>query len=417
MSYSDYRDPVRFEPPPPRKPKKLPLWLASALIALALIAVAAYFGLKQLTKSMREELQAVLPPAAVHVGSPLNWRVLDRSGDIDLFGAGSIGGLYIADFDADGDDEVLRVRPTRNSPVYEVDGSRRKVGIHGLAFMMGGEPWDYDRDGVSEILTETMLGDVMQGVFEGRDKAEDITVSQELPVYDLDGREVARLPVVAATPGSLIIGDFNGDGYEELLCSRPSESSKYGSSDYVAIGRDGKEVWELRVQGGISFACTGDVDGDGRDELVTSGDRMRGLVFYGSGQQPETRSVPGEHVSPTACFDIDGDGTEEILLGGQQFFNPATGSTTRLVKPPGFSGDFQLDLAAFIVVADILGDAEPEIAVAERHGNGYLLIFDATGRCVYYEEFGDLLFHVGVVRTANRDYTVIQSTERLLIYP
>jgi hypothetical protein len=417
MSYSDFRDPVRFEPPPPRAPRRFPLWLASALVFLVLIAIAGYFFLKDMTSSFRREMQAVLPPAAVHVGSPLSWRTLERSGDIALFSQGSLGGLYIADFDGDGDDEVLRVHPANSSPLYEVNGGKSTCGIHGLEFMMGGEPWDYDRDGVSEILTETMLGDVMQGVFSGTDKPEDLPLSQELPVYNLKGRSVARLPVVASTPGSLIIGDFDGDGWDDLLCSRPSSSSKYGSSTYVAMGRDGKEVWELTVQGGISFACTGDVDGDGRDELVTTGDRMRGLVFYGKDQQPEPRSPAGEHVSPEACFDVDGDGTEEVVYSGAHVYNPVSTGTTDLKLPPGLAGQSMLKLSAHVVRADILGDAQPEITIAPGNSWSYLLIFDAAGNCLYYEEFGDMVFHLGLAQAGGRDYIVVQCSQQLLIYP
>ena len=73
----------------------------------------------------------------------------------------------------------------------------------------------------------------------------------------------------------------------------------------------------------------------------------------------------------------------------------------------------------FIAVCDLEGDGVKEIAVTASgfpFGNA-LLIFDASGNCKYYEEFGDVVWDIARLRSGGQGHLVVQLTTRLLIYP
>jgi hypothetical protein len=418
MSYQDFNTPVRYEAPPPKPRGPILKWL---LIVIALVAVIAcgVFGIsKYLSNSMRRQLSALLPPAKVVVGNQLAWRVLAK-GQVGLPGQiGMLGGLFVADFDADGDDEVLRGSPIGRSKLYEIDGSFKEVGLTGAQFMMGGIAWDYDRDGRAEIVAETMYGEMTRGMAQGR-KPEDIAISQELPVYSLEGQQVAVLPAVGSMPGQAFTGDIDDDGYPELLASKPDPNEQFGSSDEIAFGKDGQQVWSGRLPG--TYCCFGDIDGDGQDEIVCTGRLVRELEVYelhrNTRQLKKLKTFadwPDREI-PKLCLDLNGDKKDEVVASGKGYFDPAHDAYQPFNLTAPLADQIETALSR-CVGGDFDADGKPEVAV---HGQtaGFIALFGPGGTCKYYEEFGDITWHIANARAGGKDHLVVQLTDRLLIYP
>ena len=105
MSQQDYFEPVRYQPPP-RKPRRFPRWLIIVIVVIVALAGLAYAALSIIGRAFREQMQANLPDAAVVIGQPLAWRELG-SKTLMPYNSGMLGGLFVDDFDADGDDEIL----------------------------------------------------------------------------------------------------------------------------------------------------------------------------------------------------------------------------------------------------------------------------------------------------------------------
>jgi hypothetical protein len=121
------------------------------------------------------------------------------------------------------------------------------------------------------------------------------------------------------------LGDFNGDGLLDAYLSVGSIGDGYWRADRVLLNQgggrfidSGQELGEWR-----SFAAaTGDVDGDGRADVISAD--YTGLIFYhnaGDGRMEATRYDPGDFVHRSthlnaALADLNGDGRLDVFSTG-----------------------------------------------------------------------------------------------------
>ena len=180
---------------------------------------------------------------------------------------------------------------------------------------------------------------------------------------DLAGAD-ADLHVFAATAGdfladrfSLALGDFNGDGKDDILAGAPladgpDESRANAGEAYVIFGSNdlpaakdlADDAPDLTVYGELAAdnagftVAAGDVNGDGIDDVlvggrfasaggkvgvgkvyvVFGGDDLGASVDTAAGDQDATVIGPaaGDYLSiALASGDVDGDGTADLLLG------------------------------------------------------------------------------------------------------
>ncbi|PIY95771.1 MAG: hypothetical protein COY66_05930 [Candidatus Kerfeldbacteria bacterium CG_4_10_14_0_8_um_filter_42_10] len=200
--------------------------------------------------------------------------------------------------------------------------------------------------------------------------------------------------------------DVNGDGIDEIIAATGP-----GQAPWVRVyDRTGDMTIEFKayadnITGGVYVAC-GDVDGDGKGEIVTG-------VPEGFG--PHVRVFDGENggIDVTAGFfayasnlrtgirvatgDLDGDGVEEIICGtgngagthvrtftgtGEMIFTPGffVGSETERTGIKVSAGDIDGNGKAEIITASGPGKVPPEIKIYNRYGTEMLsfLPYSAT---------------------------------------
>lgn len=200
------------------------------------------------------------------------------------------------------------------------------------------------------------------------------------------------LPFGATYKGEVNVarGDLNQDGQEEIVIAAGKgggpKVSIYSSSGQLLVSFYAFSSTTLR--NGTDVAV-GDVDGDGRNELVATSQIASGeqVSTYDISDQwtqtlVRTFSVPAE-TSPTtsriALGDVDSDLTDEIIIGGGPGGSPsvwlyeADGTLIRsqLVYDAAFSGG--VDVAS----GNVSGLLADEIVVAPRSiGSSRVQVFD-----------------------------------------
>lgn len=221
--------------------------------------------------------------------------------------------IILADVSRDGSDDVVsaskgavRVMADGKTTVFYPFGTGYKGR---LALAVG----NASRDPALEIVV-------------GRDRAG----PSDVRVYSSGGREMARW--VAYNPAfsggaAVAIGDLDGDGLREVVTGAGP-----GGGPHIRIFKTDGSVWggsffafNEQERGGVSVAV-GDVDGDGKDEIVVgSGEgavpRVRVFDFRGIlkhefylGSKP---LLGGLEVSVS---DVYGDARQEILVSGLSVF-------------------------------------------------------------------------------------------------
>ncbi len=201
-------------------------------------------------------------------------------------------------------------------------------------------------------------------------------------------------------------GDFDGDGYRDLLLSSPTHDHSlsndgaawvfYGSS----TGIDGSVEQELTHSSpalhdafGSAVASAGDVDGDGFDDVIISAsgaddsytDSGAAFVYLGSSTGVDLSTETTIAVSAgdsTAAFggtllgelDLDDDGYEDVVIGTPTGYSGSVwiylGSATGIDPSSGTgltpSDHHIVGFASSLAAADFDGDGHDDLAIGAR---------------------------------------------------
>ena len=184
-------------------------------------------------------------------------------------------------------------------------------------------------------------------------------------------------------------GDVNGDGRDDLIIGAPeaSNSRSFSGSSYVIYGAATHANVDLAAltasegfridgaattdQSGISVAGAGDVNGDGRDDLIIGapgadnegrGDSGSSYVIYGAATLTDVdlaalTASEGFRINGAAPFDqsgssvagagdVDGDGRDDIIIGAPGADNEGRGDSGSSYVIYGAATHANVDLAA-----------------------------------------------------------------------
>ncbi len=248
------------------------------------------------------------------------------------FNGGAASQMVIADLDRDGHKDIL----TSDCYILYVfenigDNNYRKVYWDTVWFSIGfgfGAIADFDHDGKVEFAFKTRN---YVSVYE--------CLSDNL--YDEVFRDT--LPRIQNRNGvDLCTGnDLDGDGKEEIIIGCYGDPSEYYLWIYEAVGDNQYEIAfrdsfypAVGVWNGIEQSSCGDLDSDGKDEIVWA---VRGnwLVYRATGNNTYERifrayPIWNRHFTTQTCiYDLNGNGYPEIVESGDSAYGG--GGITRTV--------------------------------------------------------------------------------------
>ncbi len=224
-----------------------------------------------------------------------------------------VGYATFADADGDGRTEILHTRNSFGGPCYLMIFENTGNDAYALVYQTLLEPdgaggpkvvADFDGDGRPEIATSTLNGKV--AVFESvGDNSYVESFSTNLGTFN----------AYAVSLGH----DMDGNGKPEFVVGGSSGATGYVTSIYEAAGDNVyvpvQTITIVNGYFGVPFNATGDVDGDGVDELVI--EAAYDMYVYkatGVGTYAEIAHVPQPVtiMNGVVCADGDRDGVDEI---------------------------------------------------------------------------------------------------------
>jgi hypothetical protein len=268
------------------------------------------------------------------------------------------GRVAFVDWDGDGDrDAFVGETPGTPSRVHLVDGSptltSSTVGPFGSE-VVGIAVVDWDGDGDEDLLTaaRTPAG----------------ASARSLATYENLGGGVWIGPTVVDaghTTRALVVGDFDGDGDTDAVTVNQSLG---GAADYCRLA--------LRTAGGWSVStlapnvsgtrgAAGDLDGDGDLDLVIP---PATLLNDGTGSfvlGPTVASAPPVSAPPLALADLNGDGLLDLCESAYYRLGVGGGAFGPAINYAPYLGGLQLTYLAYDGVADLDGDADPDLAMLD----------------------------------------------------
>ncbi len=263
---------------------------------------------------------------------------IDRDNDGQpeiVVGVGPRGDVYLLD-------GITGVRLTAGpSPIKPIDPQFRSVT--GLA------PWDHDGDGI-------------QSLFRGSFGLIALLDAQTLATLD-------RTPVHHDLPVGPVAVDLNGDGVQSWALRSSEEGGELvvRSADHVIewFGPDAA----TNGSGNVRDLRAGDVDGDGRDELLMRVDGSRqvermGLLGGVLVDEGPIALPPGRSHVLWEATDLDGDGADDLVV---KYTSGGTNHVAAISLDHGVLWIIDTD-AYHLALADITGDGVKDLSLATDQG-------------------------------------------------
>ncbi len=201
-------------------------------------------------------------------------------------------------------------------------------------------------------------------------------------------RSFAVFPETFRGGVSVASGDVDGDGRDEVIVSPES-----GGGPQVRILSTSGQLerqffaYDSGYRGGLSLAAC-DLDNDGRDEIVvgTSDSKAPHVrVFSGKGRllrQFFAYAESSRFGARVACGNVTGDGKPEIVTvpAGNAAPHVRIFSSTGRALSQFFALESHARLSLSLAVADVDGDGAADIATVPRHGAPQVRLFSGTGK-------------------------------------
>jgi hypothetical protein len=164
-------------------------------------------------------------------------------------------------------------------------------------------------------------------------------------------------------PGSVVIGDLNGDAFPDLVVDSPEPS---GGALMVLLGNGDGSFGPAKNYGGANSVAIGDLNGDGKPDLATanfSSNAVSVLIGNGDGSfGPPQNFATGEGPHSVVIGTLNGDAFPDLAVTNQREVSVLLGNGAGFFGRPK---DFAVDAEPGpIATADFNGDSRPDLVVA-----------------------------------------------------
>ena len=179
----------------------------------------------------------------------------------------------------------------------------------------------------------------------------------------------------ATKPTTVSLADFNNDGNLDVATAQPEDSTPASPIAVQPGNGDGTlgASTLLAASGGGVAATTGDMNGDGRPDIVTSlnTNQLATYLNNGNGTFAAASELPVEAVGSIATGDVTGDGQADALIAGN---DPNVPDESLGVLPGNGNGTYgsevQFDAGSTLsglAIADVDSDGYPDALVTSAY--------------------------------------------------
>ena len=282
------------------------------------------------------------------------------------------------DLDGDGRDDVLLRNEDGRWFYYPMDGRRHIVSQRGLAALTPNLAWqfagigDLNGDGKDDVLLRNEDGRWFYYPMDGRRP-----ITSQRGLADLT-RNLAWQPAG--------IGDFNGDGNDDVLLRNDDGRWFYYPMDGRRHIVSERGLADLTRNLAWQPAGIGDFNGDGNDDVLLRNEDGRWWYYPMNGRRPIvsergladlTRNLAWQ---PAGIGDFNGNGKDDVLVrneDGRWWYYPMDGRR-HIVSGRGLADLTRNRAWQFAGIGDLNGDENDDVLL--RHEDGRWFYYPMDGR-------------------------------------
>lgn len=296
--------------------------------------------------------QRLLPHKVSSAGPFVSKADINNNGSDELFISSSIGNsALLAVQNSDGKISAFQLEALKRDKKYEDEGS---------LFI------DVNKDGYMDLFVSSGGGVFEAGNTNNADRLYINTKNSDFKKQLLKNKSFVN-------GGSVVGGDFNNDGNEDVLVAGRVSPNNYPlPAPFTLWLGDGKTLVEASSEsifpginslGMIQDLVFIDLNNDGSKDLICTGHWMGVEVFYANSSGFDSSMTLIDNKSgwfnTLEIYDIDNNGHLDILLGNEGMNNKFKASSKKVLKI--YAGDFDNSGTHDIVLAKNDGDVEVPI--------------------------------------------------------